>query len=425
MTQNRVVVTGMGVCAPNGIGLAAFRQALVEGKSGIRHHSILEELKFRCQVAGAPDLTDIDIDHYLTRVEQRGLNASGIIYGMIAGQDAWVDAGLEIGPEKTDYSTGVIMGVGLSGPDKFRDGTYLIDDGQIRRLSSNTVIQTMGSGCASMLAGRIGAGNQVTANSSACATGTEAIIMGYERIRSGQATTMLVGSTCASSPFIWAGFDAMRILASVYNDAPHQASRPLSASAKGFVPSSGSGALVIESLEHARQRGAEIYAEIISGHVNSGGQRDGGSLTAPNPVGVQTCIQRTIANATIPINKISAINGHLTATTKDADEIQNWKIALTKCELQLAPINSTKGLIGHALSASGSIESIAAILQLHHQEIYANINCEDLHPQIADMYDADLIPTTTTQTTEVDIVLKASFGFGDINACIAFKRYLG
>ena len=239
-TSGRVVVTGMGVVAPNAIGLPAFQQALKSGTSGIRYDPVLASLNFGCQISGTPPLTPQIVDQYLTPLQQRGFNASGMLYGVIAGKQAYEDAGLSIAPhDKAHDQLGIIMGTGQSGGDKFREAIHLIDDGKVRRLGSTSVIQTMTSGISAWLAGELGAGNMVTSNSSACATGTEAFLMGYHRINEGRATQMLVGSTSDSGPYIWGGFDAMRILPTRYNDLPEEASRPFDTGAAGFVPGSG------------------------------------------------------------------------------------------------------------------------------------------------------------------------------------------
>ena len=291
----RVVVTGMGVCAPNGVGLSNFTQALKDGVGGIHFDTKLEELNFGCQLSGKPNIRNVNLNNYFTNVQLKGLNSTGVVYGVMAGRDAWQDAGLPLeNQENPDWNCGIIFGTGILGVDKFREGIYLVDDGQVGRLGSTSVIQTMASGISAYLGGMLGAGNQVTTNSSACTTGTEAILMGYERIKSKRATRMLVGSCCDSGPYVWGGFDAMRILPRNYNEKPEKASRPMSATAAGFVPGSGAGALVLESLESAQDRGAKIYAEILGGDINSGGQRGGGSMTAPNNEAVVRCIQKAI-----------------------------------------------------------------------------------------------------------------------------------
>lgn len=419
----RVVITGLGVCAPNGIGLDVFGKAMASGKSGIRFIQELKELEFGCQIAGEPQLTNNLLNQYFTPLQLRGLNATGVIYGVIAGTDAWNDAGLKKAAEETpDWDSGILFGTGTLGVAKFREAIYLIDNKKVRRLGSTTVIQTMASGISAYLGGILGCGNQVTTNSSACTTGTEGIIMGYDRIASGKAERMLVGSCSDRGPYVWAGFDAMRILPRNYNGNPETASRPMSASAAGFVPGSGAGALVLESLESALDRGAKIYAEVLGGAVNSGGQRGDGSMTAPNSEAVQRCIVQAVRNSGIKKSDIDTINGHLTATAKDALEIENWSRALDRSGHDFPYINSFKGLFGHCLSAAGTIECVAAVLQFEKSEIFGNSNCEDLHPEIAEHVDTAKIPRTTIAYSP-KILAKASFGFGDVNACVIFKRF--
>lgn len=421
--DNRVVITGLGVCAPNGTTINEFSDAIKQGISGIRHQPDLETLNFSCQIAGKPLLSEERISQYFTPLELRNLNSTGIVYGVIAGLDAWQDAGLTIeNNDEPDWDSGTIFGTGTSGIDKFRWAINKIDALEIKKLGSSVVIQTMASGVSAFISGKLGLGNQVSTNSSACATGVESIWLAYERIKTGQATRMLAGSTSDSGPYIWGGFDAMKVCTFKHNRDPEKGSRPMSGTASGFVPGSGAGALVLESLESALARKAKIYAEVCGGHVNSGGQRGLGSMTAPNPVAVQRCIQAALRNAEIEAHEIDLINGHLTATSKDALEIENWKIALQLPDDDFPYINSLKGMIGHCIAASGSIECVASILELSEGFIFPNINCEDLNPDITALIDAKCIPQTVIHQP-INILVKASFGFGDINACIIFKKY--
>jgi len=413
----------LGVAAPNGVGIAAFSHAIKNGISGIRHDEQLQELQFSCQIAGKPEISEELKAQYFTELELRGFNSTGILYGVIAGIEAWKNAGLPIEiNDEPDWDSGTIFGSGTSGIDKFRESIYKIDELQTRRLGSTVVAQTMNSGVSAYLGGKLGLGNQVTTNSSACSTGTEAILMAYDRIQAGQAKRILAGSTGDSGPYIWAGFDALRVCSSKYNDDPEKGSRPMSATASGFVPGSGAGALVIEDLESALERGATIYAEILGGNVNSGGQRGNGSMTAPNSTAVQRCIANAISNSGISADEIDAINGHLTATTKDSLEIENWTKALNRKGNEFPFINSLKSMTGHCLSAAGSIESVAAVLQLHEGFIFGNTNCEDLHPEINALIDPSKVPLKTMDSNP-NIIAKASFGFGDVNACIIFKKF--
>ena len=422
--KNRVVITGLGICAPNGVGITQFKNTLTKGINGIDHIKELETLNFSCQIAGKPNIENINLNNYFTNVQLKDLNSSGLIYGVISGLDAWKDAGLTNTDTQAqpDWDSGIVFGTGILGVDKFKDSIYKVDAGNVRRLGSTSVVQTMASGISAYLGGLIGAGNQVTTNSSACSTGTEALLMGYERITAGKAKRMLVGSCSDSGPYVWGGFDAMRILPRKYNNKPEEASRPMSESAAGFVPGSGAGAIVLESLESALERGATIYAEVLGGTVNSGGQRAGGSMTAPNNEAVQKCIRTALENANIKPEAIDAINGHLTATGKDATEILNWSKALELSGADFPYINSFKSIFGHCLAAAGSIECVASILQLKEQHLYGNRNCEDIHPEITAYIAKDKIPQKTIKK-KMRIIAKASFGFGDVNACVIFKHY--
>ncbi|HMI03954.1 MAG TPA: beta-ketoacyl-[acyl-carrier-protein] synthase family protein [Pedobacter sp.] len=421
--HNRVVITGLGVVAPNGVGLPLFTEALKNGLSGIKHDPELERLQFSCQIAGKPSVSAELAAQYFSELELKGLNSTGILYGVIAGMDAWKDAGLTVSAgDDPDWDSGTVFGAGTSGIDKFRESVYKIDDLQIRKLGSTAVVQTMASGISAFLGGKLGLGNQVTTNSSACTTGAESILMAYERIKSGGALRMLCGSTSDGGPYVWGGFDAMKVCTYKHNADPEKGSRPMSATASGFVPASGAGALVLESLESALQRGAVIYAEVLGGHINSGGQRGGGTMTAPNPSAVQRCIKKALRDAGIGAAEVDAVNGHLTATSKDAFEIRNWCEALGRRGADFPYVNSLKSAIGHCLSAAGSIESVASVLQLHHGFIFPNVNCEDLNPEIKAMVDESKIPQKMI-SADLNIVAKASFGFGDVNACVIFKKY--
>ncbi|ARN77130.1 beta-ketoacyl-ACP synthase [Nonlabens spongiae] len=422
MQKNRVVVTGLGVVAPNAVGVSAFAKALQNQTSGIRFDPQLAELNFKCQVSGTPQLSEEVISKNFTNLQLRGLKASGLVYGVIAGKEAFQDAELEAGEEE-DPDFGIIMGTGQSGGEKFREAIHYIDDKNVRRLGSTSVIQTMTSGISAWLSGELGAGNLVTSNSSACCTGTEAFILGYERIATGMAKKMLVGSTSDSGPYIWGGFDAMRVLSIRYNDQPEAASRPLSNDAAGFVPGSGAGAMILEDRDSAIARGATIYCEVLGGALNAGGHRGDGSMTAPNGKAVKRCIKSAIANAEIQPENIDAINGHLTATVKDAYEIKNWSEALNLKNSNFPKINTFKSTIGHCLAAAGSIELVGSILQLKEQMIYGNSNITELHPDLDGFVSRENIPENS-EHLKINHLIKASFGFGDVNAVVVLSQFV-
>ena len=420
---NRVVITGLGVVSPNGVGVAAFREAIKSGVSGIRFNEQLAALKFSCQIAGTPEVPGALQQQYFDELELKQLNSSGIIYGVIAGMQAWADAKLPLPEAGTpDWDSGTVFGAGTSGVDKFREAIYKVDELQVRRLGSTVVTQTMTSGISAFLGGKLGLGNQVTTNSSACTTGVESLLMAYERIKHGDAKRMLAGSTSDSGPYIWGGFDAMKVSTFKYNERPEAGSRPMSASASGIVPGSGAGALLLESLDSALERNAVIYAEVLGGNINSGGQRNGGSMTAPNSAAVQRCIKDALRQAGVQAADIDLINGHLTATGKDAEEVRNWCAALQRQGAGFPYLNALKSMVGHCLSASGSIELVATALQLKEGFIFPNMNCEDLHPEISELVD----PVRITQQLlykDINLAAKASFGFGDVNGCIILKKY--
>jgi 3-oxoacyl-(acyl-carrier-protein) synthase len=357
--------------------------------------------------------------------EQRFSMDANITYAAIAAIDAWTDGGLSrprADSDDVDWSSGAIIGTGLSGMDPIAEqlvpGT---NAGRVTRLGSNMVEQIMASGNSARIGGLLALGNHVTTNSAACATGTEAIVAGFLRIRHGYAERMLAGGSESHSPYVWAGFDAMRVLNRSHNDAPERASRPLSASAAGFVPGSGAGVLLLESLESARRRGARIYAELIGSAVNCGGHRQGGSMTAPNPNAVQRCVRDAVRMAGLVPRNIDAINGHLTATRADPIEVSNWARALEVEPREMPLLHATKSLIGHTLAAAGGIECAACVLELHHGFIHPSLNCEDVHPAIAP-YEASIV-RELRELEALRTIVKASFGFGDVNACVVFQKW--
>lgn len=419
--MNRVVITGVGIVAPNAIGVADFQLALQKQVNGITFQPSLKALNFSCQVAGQPKISQQHLDDNFSTLEQRGLKANGLIYGVIAGLEAWKNAGLKLDKDAYLEHAGIIFGTGILGVDKLKEAFDLIESKNVRRLGSTSVVQTMASGISAYLGGKLGCGNQVTTNSSACTTGTESLLMAYQRIKNGEAKQILAGSCSDASPYVWGGFDALRILPNQYNNQPEKASRPMSKTVSGFVPSSGAGAFVVESLSSAQQRNAPILAEILGGTINSGGQRNGGSMTAPNSKAVVSCIQKAMQKAQIQPHQIDCINGHLTATNMDVQEVTNWYKALER-PVDFPKINSLKSLLGHGLAAAGSMELVASILQLKEQFVFGNSNCEDLHPQIKELIGEKAVPIQTIHYP-INHLIKASFGFGDVNACVVLKSF--
>lgn len=422
--KKRVVITGIGVVAPNGVGVPAYEEALRAGRSGLKTQESMIEAKFGCTVAGTPEGVDELCEKTFGADELLAMNMNHR-YASLAALEAWQDAGLERpahDSEEVDWDTGAIIGTGIGGMDTIAEKVVpLTNAKKIRRMGSTCVEQVMASGISARLSGQLALGNQVTTNSSACSTGTEALAMGMERIRAGLADRMLCGGAEAASHYIWSGFDAMRVLNRGSNDEPEKASRPLSASAGGFIPGSGAGVVLLESLESALARGATIHAELAGGGVNCGGHRMGGSMTAPNPTSVQRCISEALADAGIDPSDVDAINGHLTATGADPKEVGSWARALGRGPGELPPITSTKSMIGHGLGAAGGLEAVASILMVEKGFVHPSINCEDVHPEIEPH--AASIPHELLEKPDLDVLVKAGFGFGDVNACLVFKRY--
>lgn len=423
--KHRVVITGLGVVTANAIGVDNYEKALREGKSGIKHWEELEKLNFRCQIGGIPDLSSIDLGDYLPRLLAEKITNRGILYAMLSGVEAWKDAGLTPNTEETDFNSGMIIGAGDLSFSSFINRefpAYLIDSGESRKLGSRTISEFMNSGAAAYLNSILGLGNRIQSNSSACITGSEAVLMGYEYLSQGKADRMICGSTEGDGRYIWSGFDAMRVLCSDSNENPTFGSRPMSDSSIGFVPSGGSGALVLETLESAQARGARIYGEILGGHTNSGGQRNGGTMTAANSEAVQDCIKKAVKSADIHPDEIDLINGHLTSTKGDPVEIRNWAAALGRSGEDFPLINTPKSMIGHAIGGAGSIELVASVLQMSKDFVHPNLNVENIHPEILSEIFGGCIPTTC-QSKEVNTVIKANFGFGDLNCALVLRKY--
>lgn len=419
-----MVITGLGVIAPNGNGVADFEQALRKGRSGLRRQESMVEHGFACCVAGTPEGVDALAEATFRDEDLLAMNAIHR-YCALAALEAWQDAGFEAPDPRDDrvqWETGAIIGTGIGGIDTVAERVVpLVTARKVRRLGSTAVEQVMASGISARVSGLLALGNQVTTNSSACATGTEAIVMGVQRIRDGLAERMVCGGCEVPTIYIWAGFDAMRVLARKWNDEPEKASRPMSASAGGFVPGSGAGVLLLESLDSARERGARIHAEVLGAAVNCGGHRQGGSMTAPNPEGVRRCIRAAVDDAGISPGEVDAISGHLTATAADPREVASWAAALERRPGQLPWITSTKSMVGHALGAAGAIESVAAVLMLSRGFVHASLNCEDVHPEIEPY--ADSIPHQMREAPEMRVMMKAAFGFGDVNAALVLGRF--
>jgi 3-oxoacyl-[acyl-carrier-protein] synthase-1 len=418
--SHRVVITGMGVVSSNASNLEEFKDALVEGKSGIEHIQELQELGFRCEVGGIAKISENE--NFRTYDLDRASNY--IQLACVAGMEAWENAGLTIPSKEStevDWDTGILIGTGLSGIDIIGSKVVpLTNEKAVKRIGGYAIINIMGSGSSANLSSILGTGNLSSGSSNACSSGTDAIVAGYNRIKYGDAQRMLVGGSEGYSPYHWASMDSLRVFNSKMNHAPERASRPMSETAGGFTPSSGAGILVLENRELALKRGATILAEITGGLSNSGGHRNGGTFTYPNSEGVVRCIKTTMDMAGLLPDDVDLINGHLTATKGDLSEISNWRQVFNTDKFPM--VNATKSLVGHSTGSSGAIECIATILQMRDSFVHPSLNCEDLNPEIGKLIPSNSIVTKTLHNVPINVAIKASFGFGDVNSALIFQK---
>lgn len=423
---NRVVVTGIGAIGPQIGNAAECLQAIQTGKSCVRYLPQLAEKGFQCQIGGIAHVEAIKTEAWYDYFDLE--HASDFIQlACAAGVEAWKSSGLKLPDfesQQIDWDTGMIIGSGFAGLDVA--GRHVVprtDEGNPKKIGSFGVQHTMGSGAAVQLSAILGIGNQVTSNSNACCTGTEAIVDGFYKIQAGVASRMVVGAVEGFSPYIWGQFDAARVANRKFNDRPNEASRPMSESARGLVPSSGGGVLILESLASALDRGAPIFAELLGGACNSGGQRGSGSMTFPNNDGVIRCLRQAMERSGVKPEEIDLISGHLTATKADPVEVKNWVDALELTPSEFPYINAPKSIFGHALAGAGGLESVACVQQLQHGFIHPSVNCEDVHPEISKLIPVEKIPQNAIEAPSLNLIIKASFGFGDVNSCVLFRKW--
>jgi len=431
--SKRVVVTGYGAVAPNGVGVPAYRAALKAGKSGISRHEELRKLNFACQIGGKPPIDMDFIESVIPSADLNKLNEA-MVYATLAAVEAakmsGVAADLKKGYNDTpvDWDSGAIIGCGIGGMDTmFEELGPVMSEAEsqepgmgCRPMGTDIVPKIMESSVSVAVGKFLGLGGQTTTNSSACNTGTEAIFDAFKHLQLGYCESMYAGGAEGTHYATWSGFDAMRdVLCSKFNEMPEKGAQPMGAGACGFVPAGGAGILRLETLEHARKRGAKILCELVSAYCNSGGQRDGGTMTFPNPDGVARCIRQVIKDGGVDPKRISLINGHLTSTTADPREVGSWIKALELPLDKFPLIQSTKSMIGHTLGAAGALESVAVVDQILNGYVHPSINSEDVHPQIPI---GASIPHEM-KTKELEYVIKASFGFGDVNGGLLFKRW--
>ena len=424
MKKNRVVITGMGVVSPIGNSLDLFWNTLLTGKSGLKFNQDLANVGSKCNVAGVPSLSEYE-NEIIEAYNAKRLSSS-IHFALLACIQACKQSNISISntfDNEANYNLGVIIGSLANNSDTIHS---FIEDyfqkSRIHKFRMSIAETIMNSGISTFVSGISGASNCVLSTSNACASGTEAIVLGYERIKNGLSKQIIVGGVEAICIPSWCLYDSMRVIGSDSNDKPENSSRPMNENVNGFIPSAGAGILILENYESAIKRNAKIYAEIIGGNINSGGQRNGGTMSAPNNHAVIKCINDAMQIANILAKDIDYINGHLTSTMADVLEINNYSKALNRQGKDFPFINSIKGFTGHCIGAAGALETIAAVLQMNNNIIHANKNCMPIHPEITKVIDTSRIPIENTKLL-INNVLKLSLGFGDVNACLVLKKY--
>ncbi|WP_025694919.1 beta-ketoacyl-ACP synthase II [Paenibacillus durus] len=409
--SHRVVVTGMGVMTSLGKDLETFWNSLMSGKSGVSTIESFDVSEYPTRIAAS--IKDFDPEELFGRKEARKMDRF-VQFALAAGQLALNDSGLVIGENIEAERVGVSVGSGIGGLGTWEDQHNLLLEKGPKRVSPFFIpmmIANMGSGQLSI---SLGAKGPNTTQVTACATGSHAIGDSLRIIQRGDADAMICGGAEATiRPTGMAGFCAMKAM-STRNDEPEKASRPFDSDRDGFVMGEGAGILVLESLEHALQRGAWIYAEVI-GYGLSG---DAHHMTEPDPDGAARCMKMAIRDAGIKPEEIDYINAHGTSTpVGDKSETAAIKMALGDHAYKV-PVSSTKSMTGHLLGAAGGVEAIICGLSLQNNMIAPTINLDNPDPEC----DLDYVPNKPREA-ELNIAMSNSFGFGGHNATVILKKY--
>jgi 3-oxoacyl-[acyl-carrier-protein] synthase II len=409
MSRRRVVITGLGIVCPVGNDIATAWSQLVAGTPGITRITKFDASASSAQIAG--EVKGFDIGQYISAKEARHMDTF-IHYGIAAGMQAWKDAGITVTEENADR-IGVCVSSGIGGlPLIETNHTELVSKGP-RRISPFFVpgsIINMVSGHISILYGLRGPNFAVV---TACTTGLHSIGESARKIEYGDADVMIAGGAEATvSPLGIGGFAAMRAL-STRNDDPATASRPWDKDRDGFVLGEGAGVMVLEEYEHAKARGAKIYAE-VSGY---GMSADAHHMTAPNAQGPRKAMENALRNARVNPDAVQYLNAHGTSTPLgDKNETDAIKLAFGDAAKKLV-VNSTKSMTGHLLGGAGGIEAVFTTLALHHQVSPPTINIFNQDPECDLDYCAN-----RARSMKIDAALTNNFGFGGTNGSLVLSR---
>ncbi|WP_122818039.1 beta-ketoacyl-[acyl-carrier-protein] synthase family protein [Nocardioides pantholopis] len=413
MSRTRVVVTGIGTTSPLGGDVASTWDGLVNGRSGVRHltEDWAEELPVKIAARVAVEPTEV-----LERVKARRLDRASQ-FAMVAAMEAWRDAGLEGSTTEGGLDgdrVGVAMASGIGGVTTLLNNYDILKEKGPRRVSPLAVPMLMANAAAANISLHIGARAAVNTPISACASGNEGIALALDQIRLGRADVVVAGGTeAAIHPLPMAAFANMMALSKNAGD-PTTVSRPWDTGRDGFVLGEGSGVLVLESEEHARARGARIYAEVLGAGITA----DAHDIAQPDPAGRggSRAILRALAESEIGPDSIVHVNAHATSTPQ-GDIAEGLMLHATLGDqVSNVVVTSTKSMTGHLLGGAGALESIATVLALYHRISPPTINLDDRDPQV----DLD-IATTVRELPSGDIAaLNNSFGFGGANVAVAF-----
>ena len=410
---HRVVITGIGAVTPIGNSIEEYLLGLQKGTNGVSNITLFDANLHPCKFAA--EVKNLQLENFIEPKESKRWDRFSQ-FGVIAAKQAFDDSGLEIN-ENNASRVGVIIGSGVGGLLTMETQAQTLSHKGPKRVSPFTVpmmIPNMASGLAAIALGAKGPSSSV---STACAAGSNAIGDSFRLLQLGKADAMICGGAEASiTPLGVAGFASAKAL-SFRNDSPQTASRPFDAERDGFVIGEGSGILILETLEHAKNRGARIYAEI----VGYGTTCDAHHITSPSPGGSggAAAIKLALEDASLEIDTVDYINAHGTSTSaNDSNETSAIK-SIFKDRSYLIPVSSTKSMTGHLLGGSGGIEAVACVLSLTHNFIPPTINYVNRDPDC----DLDYVPNNAREA-QIRVALSNSFGFGGHNVCLAFSKLM-
>lgn len=409
MAKRRVVITGLGIVSPVGIGVSQAWQNIVNGKSGIGRITHFDPSLFACQIAG--EVKDFDVTQYLPPKDARRMDRF-IHFGLVAGMEAFKDSGIEVNEQNAER-IGVNIGSGIGGLPMIEDTHNDFLGGGPRKISPFFIpgsIINMISGNLSIMFGLKGPNLAMV---SACTTGTHCIGESARVIEYGDADVMVCGGSEATvSPLAIGGFSSAKAL-STRNDDPATASRPWDKDRDGFIMGEGAGVLVLEEYEHAKARGAKIYAE-LSGYGMSG---DAYHMTAPSTDGPKRSMLNALRNAGLNADQVDYVNAHGTSTPLgDKNETEALKLAFGDHAKKMV-VSSTKSMTGHLLGGAGGIESLFCALAVHNQIAPPTINIIEQDPEC----DLDYCPNTARKM-KIDVAVNNNFGFGGTNGTLVFRK---